>query len=97
VVCLKAPDRVFYVIYLCYDDKKTPYRMIMHIQSAKAFGTIVRQTRKKAGLTQVDLAAASGLGTRFVRELEKGKPTCQLEKALRVAMLLGIKLNADLK
>lgn len=44
-------------------------------------------------LTQVDLAAASGVGERFVRELEKGKASCQLEKSLLVARMLGIKFE----
>jgi HTH-type transcriptional regulator/antitoxin HipB len=66
------------------------------IISAKNFGDLIRTTRKKAKLTQADLAAASGIGERFVRELEKGKPSCQLEKALLIAQMLGIKLEAKL-
>lgn len=52
--------------------------------------------RKKSKLTQAKLAAVSGIGERFVRELEKGKPTCQLEKVLWVAKMLGIKFEAIL-
>lgn len=66
----------------------------MRIIQAKEFGTLIRTTRKSLGLTQAQLAAASGLGERFIRELEKGKPTCQLEKALLVAQMLGIQFNA---
>jgi HTH-type transcriptional regulator/antitoxin HipB len=66
------------------------------IQNAKDFGQLIRLTRKKAHLTQAKLAAATGIGERFVRELEKGKPTCQLEKSLLVAQMLGIKLEAKL-
>jgi HTH-type transcriptional regulator/antitoxin HipB len=67
----------------------------MRIIAAKDFGQLVYEARKKAGLTQAQLAAASGIGERFVRELEKGKSTCQLEKALLVIQMLGIKLNAQ--
>lgn len=63
----------------------------MQIQNATDFGTLVLTARKRANLTQAALAAASGVGERFVRELEKGKPSCQLEKALLVAQVLGIK------
>lgn len=66
----------------------------MLLKTAKDFGDLIRTTRKKVNLTQKDLAAASGLGERFIRELEKGKPSCQLEKALLVMLMLGIKLNA---
>jgi y4mF family transcriptional regulator len=66
----------------------------MKISNAIDFGKLIRATRKKARLTQAALAAASGIGDRFVRELEKGKPSCQLEKALLGANILGIKFEA---
>jgi len=66
----------------------------MRIINAIDFGKLIRDTRKKANLTQSALAAASGVGERFIRELEKGKPSCQLEKALLIAQMLGIKLEA---
>jgi y4mF family transcriptional regulator len=68
----------------------------MRIETAQDFGSLIKNTRKKAKLTQAQLAAASGIGERFVRELEKGKTTCQLEKALLVARMLGIQLTAQL-
>lgn len=60
--------------------------------TANDFGEMIQTIRKKSKLTQAQLAAGSGVGERFVRELEKGKPTCQLEKALLVAGMLGIKI-----
>jgi hypothetical protein len=45
-------------------------------------------------VTQKELAAACGTGIRFIRELEKGKASCELGKALLVAAMLGIKLEA---
>lgn len=59
---------------------------------AKAIGKIVSKTRKNLGVTQRDLALSSGTGLRFIIELEKGKPTCQLEKVLTVLHTLGIKI-----
>lgn len=55
-------------------------------------GELVRSTRKAIGVTQKDLALTSGTGLRFIIELEKGKPTCQLGKVLTVLQTLGIKL-----
>lgn len=66
----------------------------MRITTAKEFGKLIHVARVQAKLTQTKLAAASGTGERFIRELEKGKPTCQLEKALFVAQMLGIKFDA---
>jgi HTH-type transcriptional regulator/antitoxin HipB len=56
-------------------------------------GRIVRETRKKLGVTQKVLALTSGTGLRFVIELEKGKPTCEIGKALTVVQTLGIRIT----
>lgn len=56
-------------------------------------GGLVRNTRKHMGVTQKALALTSGTGLRFIIELEKGKPTCQLDKVLAVLYTLGIKVE----
>ncbi len=56
-------------------------------------GSVIRDTRKRLGVTQKDLALTSGTGLRFVIELEKGKETCELGKSLRVLQTLGITLT----
>lgn len=56
-------------------------------------GTLVRDTRKRLGVTQKDLALTAGTGLRFVIELEKGKETCELGKSLRILQTLGITLT----
>jgi y4mF family transcriptional regulator len=66
----------------------------MIIRDSKDFGEIIRTTRISQKLRQIDLAVAAGCGERFVIDLEKGKPTCELEKALYVAKMLGLKLEA---
>lgn len=43
-------------------------------------GKYIKEERKKAGLTQEEFAMRSGLGLRFVRELEQGKETVRLDK-----------------
>ncbi len=52
-------------------------------------GQIVRHERKAQGLRQAELAAAAGVGIRYIVDLEAGKPTLQLEKALHVLATLG--------
>ena len=64
----------------------------MIITSMKDIGNLVKETRKKQELTQVQLAQLSNVGTRFLSDLEKGKPTCEVEKTLKVLSNLGIKL-----
>jgi len=60
--------------------------------TSEHIGELVRLTRKTMGVTQKDLALTSGTGLRFIIELEKGKPTCQIGKVLTVLQTLGIKL-----
>lgn len=58
---------------------------------AARFGQMIRARREAAGMTQDELAFVTGVGRRFVIELERGKPTCQLGKALQVAAALGLR------
>ncbi len=55
-------------------------------------GQLIRKTRKSIGVTQKDLALTSNTGLRFIIDLEKGKETCEIGKALTVIHTLGIKL-----
>jgi y4mF family transcriptional regulator len=64
----------------------------MH-ETSTSIGTLIRDTRKSQGLTQQDLALACGTGLRFIIDLEKGKPSCQMAKTLHVLQTLGIKIN----
>jgi HTH-type transcriptional regulator / antitoxin HipB len=56
-------------------------------------GNVIRETRKRLGVTQKDLALTSGTGLRFIIDLEKGKPTCEIGKALAILNTLGIQLT----
>ena len=50
--------------------------------------------RKKFNLTQVDLADKSGVGLRFIRDLEQGKQTLRLDKVNQVLSLFGRQVGA---
>lgn len=56
-------------------------------------GAIIRQARLAQGLRQDQLAAAAGVGLRFLVELEGGKPTVRLEKVVAVLDALGCQLQ----
>ena len=71
---------------------KLPKRNV-DIVDSKALGEAVRLARKRLKVTQKDLALASGTGLRFIIELEQGKPTCQLGKALGILQALGLRLK----
>jgi y4mF family transcriptional regulator len=55
--------------------------------------TFIRASRKKNGLSQEDLAFKAGVGLRFLRELERGKPTVQLDKVNDVLKMFGKQLG----
>ena len=51
--------------------------------------TFIKQKRKEAGLTQEEFAIRSGLGLRFVRELEQGKETVRMDKVNQALAMFG--------
>lgn len=53
----------------------------------------VRQKRKQYKMTQRDLADRAGVGIRFIRELEAGKPTLRMDKVNVVLDMFGHKLG----
>ena len=63
--------------------------MIRRTLTPDDIGRVVRSARKAAGLRQDELAGAAGVGLRFLGELERGKPTAQIGKALQVLRALG--------
>ena len=49
----------------------------------------IKENRKNAGLTQEEFALRSGLGLRFVRELEQGKETVRMDKVNKALAMFG--------
>lgn len=62
------------------------------ISTVNDLGNAVICARKEQGLTQADIAGLAKTGNRFIVDLEKGKPTIQLQKTLEVLKLLGLEL-----
>ena len=52
-------------------------------------GDYIKQERKRVGLTQEEFAMRSGLGLRFVRELEQGKETVRMDKVNQALAMFG--------
>jgi y4mF family transcriptional regulator len=59
----------------------------------ETIGRTVRVARKDMRLTQPQLAAAAGVGLRFLVELERGKATVRLDRMLAVLDALGLELQ----
>jgi HTH-type transcriptional regulator/antitoxin HipB len=69
------------------------FRKVAMKTTVEQIGALIRATRKGLGVTQRDLALTSGTGLRFVVDLERGKETCEIGKALTILQTLGIKLT----
>jgi HTH-type transcriptional regulator/antitoxin HipB len=63
------------------------------IQNIDDLAKVVKVARKKQGLSQIELAGISGLGRRFISEVERGKPTAQIAKVILVLNVLGVGLE----
>ena len=61
----------------------------------KQVAEFVKKRRKKAKLTQVELAEKAGVGIRFIRELERGKTTLRCDTVNQVLALFGSGLIAS--
>lgn len=56
-------------------------------------GNYVKEMRKRFNLTQADLSEKSGVGLRFVREMEQGKQSLRLDKVNQVLSLFGAEVG----
>lgn len=63
------------------------------MNTTKELIEFVKTRRKQLGLTQKDLAERAGVGLRFVRDLEQGKESLQLDKVNQVLVLFGHKIG----
>lgn len=61
--------------------------------TSEELGRLLRAERRAQGLTQEGLAMVAGTGTRFVGDLERGKPTCRVAETLRVIETLGLEVE----
>ncbi len=64
------------------------------IDTPSGIAATVKALQEKAGLTQAQLAKRSGVGLRFVREVEQGKATVRVDKVNQVLALFGYHLDA---
>ena len=70
-----------------------PKRYNFKVMSSN-LSAFVKEKRKQFGLTQQELSEKSGVGLRFVRELEQGKNSLRMDKVNQVLSLFGAELSA---
>ncbi|MCF0129122.1 MAG: helix-turn-helix transcriptional regulator [Pseudobutyrivibrio sp.] len=64
----------------------------MKITNANSFGKAIKDRRKALGYTQQELSDFCGMSTSFLSNLENGKETCEIGKAMYIASILGLDL-----
>lgn len=93
------PFRVQYKLFFLYlHPKGYNYFKLLPLKKFTAMdmslSSFVKERRKQLNLTQTDLAEKSGVGLRFVRELEQGKQTLRMDKINQVLALFGHEVGA---
>ena len=64
------------------------------LRTTAEIGKLVRETRKKQGISQEQLAGVAGTGTRLISDLENVKGTLQVDKMIKVVEALGLGIYA---
>lgn len=69
----------------------------MKISDMSSFGREIKHRRKELGYTQAYVSECSGLSASFLSNLENGKETVEMGKALKVVQLLGMDLIISIR
>ncbi|MBR6897543.1 MAG: helix-turn-helix transcriptional regulator [Lachnospiraceae bacterium] len=69
----------------------------MLTDTALAFGRAIKERRKELGYTQAFLSEFSGMSVSFISDLENGKETAELGRALTLAGLLGLDCSLEVR
>lgn len=67
----------------------------MKITDSKSLGLAIRMRRKKLHYTQAYLSEFTGFSVSFISDLERGKPTAEIEKTIILVNLLGLDLLVE--
>jgi transcriptional regulator with XRE-family HTH domain len=67
----------------------------MKISDAKDFGKAIKTRRKELGYTQSYVSEVTGYSVSFISELENGKATAEIGKALALANILGLDITVN--
>ena len=67
----------------------------MRVTTMTELGVLIREERLRQKLTQTDLAGISGVGITFISQLENGKDSAEIGKAIQVMTMLGIDIDAS--
>lgn len=67
----------------------------MKITDSKSLGQAIRDRRKELGYSQAYISDFTGFSISFISDLERGKPTAEIEKTLQVINILGLDMFVE--
>lgn len=67
----------------------------MKITDSKTLGQAIRSRRKELCYTQAYLSEFTGLSVTFISDVERGKPTAEIEKTIRLVNILGLDILVE--
>lgn len=67
----------------------------MKVIDSKSLGLAIRERRKELKYTQAYLSEFTGLSVTFISDLERGKPTAEIEKTIQLLHILGLDLLVE--
>ena len=67
----------------------------MKITDSKSLGAAIRARRKELEYSQAYLAEFTGLSVTFISDVERGKPTAEIEKVIRLINILGMDITIE--
>ncbi len=69
----------------------------MQVNDSISLGQVIRNRRKELSYTQKYISEVTGFSMSFLSDLENGKATCEIGKALHLMNLLGLNLNVEVR
>ena len=67
----------------------------MKITDSKSLGQAIRKRRKELKYTQAYLSDFTGLSVTFISDVERGKPTAEIQKTIKLVNILGMDLFVE--
>lgn len=67
----------------------------MRITDSKSLGKAIRIRRKELRYTQAYLSEFTGLSVTFISDVERGKPTAEIEKTIQLINILGMDILVE--
>lgn len=67
----------------------------MKVTDSKSLGMAIRARRRELKYTQAYLSEFTGFSISFISDVERGKPTAEIEKTLKLMQLLGLDLLVE--